>query len=237
VTILELHSGLGYRKQEVSQLALHPLVEANMNQNNTKHQPKEHQGIDLIKYADSTIIPSRSRYQLQNFVIGKHDTNPMRWRQILLEAQQLAYNIRMAELDIQRKQIEIERLLATGDPIDEIEAEEKRIGIIMTERALKAAELEFSWLQEAATETGAYTLKEIEEDQPRYWEARLLRQAEIEQLATRNGVSSGNLESMNSAGLLAKENEEWNMLPGNLTGPQASTELAPSKQLSTTERG
>jgi len=203
----------------------------------TTCEPKEHQGIDLIKYADSTIIPSRSRYQLQNFVIGKHDTNPMRWRQILLEAQQLAYNIRMAELDIQRKQIEIERLLATGDAIDAIEAEEKRIGIIMTERALRGAELEFSWLQEAATETGAYTLEEIEEDQPLYWEARLLRQAEIEQLATRNGVSSGNLESMNSAGLLAKENEEWNMLPGNSTGPQASTEPDPSRQLSITERG
>jgi len=207
-----------------------------MNQNNTTNKSKEHQGIDLIKYADNTIIPSRSRYQLQNFVIGKHDTNPMRWRQILLEAQQLAYNIRMAELDIQRKQIEIERLLQTGDPIDAIEAEEKRIGIIMTERALRGAELEFSWLQEAVMEIGSYSLEEIEADQPKYWEARLLRQAEIEQLAARNGISSGNLESMNSAGLLVKENEEWNMLPGNSTGPQASTELDPSRQLSTTEQ-
>jgi hypothetical protein len=191
--------------------------------------------INLVKHADDTIIPSRSRFQLRNFVIAKHDTNPMRWRQILLEAQQLAYNIRMAELDIQRKQLEIDKLLATGDPIDAIEAEEKRLGIIMTERALKGAQLEFQWLEEAAVEVGAYTLEQIEDDQPTYWNARLFRQAEMERLAAGNGMSLGNLESMNAAGLLVKENEEWNMLPGNLSGPQASTELDPSKQLSTPE--
>jgi hypothetical protein len=192
--------------------------------------------INLIKHADTTIIPSRSRFQLRNFVIAKHDTNPMRWRQILLEAQQLAYNIRMAELDIQRKQLEIENLLKTGDPIDAIEAEEKRLGIIITERALSGAKLEFQWLEEAAIEVGAYTLEEIEADQQNYWNARLFRQAEMEQLASRSAMSLSNLESMNAAGFLVKENEEWNMLPGNLTGPQASTELDPSRQLSMPEQ-
>lgn len=198
-------------------------------------EEEEHNGVNLMKYADNTIIPSRSRFQLRNFVLGKQDTAPMQWRQILLEAQQLAYNIRMAELDIQRKKIEMERLLETGDELDAIEAEEKRVGIIMTERALTGAELEFSWLQEAAKEIGAYTLEEIEEDQPNYWAARLSRKAEMEQLAAHNAISSGNLESMTLAGLLTKENESWNMLPGDSTGLQNNTELDPSRQLTTTE--
>jgi hypothetical protein len=154
---------------------------------------------------NNSVIPSRSKYQLRNFVIGQHDTKPMQWRQILIEAQSLAYNIRMAELDVQRKHIEIERLLKTGDPIDAIEAEEKRLGIILTERTLKGAEAEFTWLQEIANEVGEYTFEQIEDNQPEYWELRLNRQAGLDRLALTEGITSGNLQSLLNAGLLNRE--------------------------------
>jgi len=155
----------------------------------------------------NTTLPSRSKYQLRNFIIGQHDTRPMQWRQILLEAQSLAYNIRMAELDIKKKHLEIDRLLATGNAIDAIEAEEKRLGIILTERTLAGAQLELDWLGEIAAEIGAFSLEDIEADQPEYWQLRLQRQAGLDRLALTEGVSQANLQSMLSAGLLDKEDK------------------------------
>ncbi len=162
---------------------------------------------NLTQTARSTILPSRSRYQLRNFVIGQHDTKPMQWRQVLLEAQQLAYNIAMAELDIKRKEIEIQRLHATGDELDAIDAEEKRLGIAFTQRVLAGARLELSWLEEFAHEIGEYTLDQIEANQSDYWKLRLQRQAGIDQMAAQQGIGAANLQSMLSAGLLQKEEQ------------------------------
>lgn len=150
-------------------------------------------------------ITTRSRYQLANFVIGQHDTAPMRYRQILIEAQDLSCKIRMAELDIAKKRIEIERLRASGDPIEAIEAEEKQIGITLTEQALRGAMVELAWLQEMATETGEFTFEQIEADQPAYWASRLSRQSELERLSAQSGITAANLQSMLGAGLLKKE--------------------------------
>ncbi len=83
--------------------------------------------MDLQPYTETTVIPARTRYELAQFVIGQHATAPMRWRQLLIEAQDMAYKIRLAELDCQKKRVQIERLLDTGDDIDAIEAEEKSL--------------------------------------------------------------------------------------------------------------
>jgi hypothetical protein len=156
---------------------------------------------------ENCLTTSRSRYQLRHFVIGQHDTPQMRWRQIVIEAQMLAYNIRMAELDIRRKEIEIERLMASGDELDAIEAEEKRLGIVLTERTLAGARLELGWLDELAQEVGEFTPEQIEANQPEYWQARLARQAGLERMSAQQGIGTGNLQSMLSAGLLTKEDQ------------------------------
>jgi hypothetical protein len=170
--------------------------------------------MNLERYTSQTIIPSRSRYQLRQFVIGAHDTAPMQWRQILIEAQDLAYKIRLAELDCERKRIEIDKLLSTGDRLDAIEAEEKQLGLTITERTLQGAHLELGWLQELANEVGPYTIDEIEADQHNYWQARLSRQAGMDQLSATQGITTGNLESMRLAGLLTKEDDQCAISPG-----------------------
>jgi hypothetical protein len=170
--------------------------------------------MELDHYTANTIITERTRYQLEHFVIGQHDTPQMQWRQILLEAQQLAFNIRMAELDIERKRIEAHKLLSTGDPLDAIEAEEKQIGIILTERTLAGARMEMSWLEELATTTGSYTTEEIESNQPEYWQLRLTRQADVEIYASQHSISAGNTQSMLNAGLL-KQEMPCAITPGN----------------------
>jgi hypothetical protein len=119
----------------------------------------------------------------------------------------------MAELDVERKQIEIHKLLSTQDPLDAIEAEEKELGIIITERTLAGARMELGWLQELADEVGSFTHDEIETDQPNYWEARLNRQASLDQLGAELAVNPGNLQSMLQAGLIQAE-------PRSLTAPE-----------------
>jgi hypothetical protein len=163
--------------------------------------------MNLEPYVVDTIVPSRTRFQLRHFVIGQHDTAPMQWRQILIEAQDLAYKIRMAELNVEKSRIEIHRLLSTGDPVDAITAEEKQIGVTLTERTLQGARLELRWLSEMADEIGPHTAAEIEADQPEYWDRRLTRQAGLDRMAAIEGVSAGNLQSMLSAGLLHREGD------------------------------
>jgi len=158
-------------------------------------------------YNKKIVIPSRTRYQLSQFVIGQHDTPQMQWRQILIEAQDLAYKIRSAELDCEKKKIEIHKLLSSGNPIEAIEAEEKKLGLELTERTLNGARLELEWLQELAEETGSYSMEEIEDNQHEYWTARLSRQAGMDQLSATQGIGVGNLESMRLIGLLAKSDE------------------------------
>jgi len=171
--------------------------------------------MNLEPYTAQTVIPSRTRFQLRQFVIGQHDTAPMQWRQILIEAQDMAYKIRMAELDVERKRIEIHKLLSTGDPIDAIDAEEKQLGITLTERTLAGARMELGWLQELADEIGPHTFDEIEADQLNYWQLRLSRQAGLDQLALQQGISQANLQSMLSAGLLNKEEAPCAISHGN----------------------
>lgn len=172
--------------------------------------------MNLEKYTSNTIIPSRTRFQLRHFVVGLHDTPAMQWRQILIEGQDMAYKIRMAELSIEKAKIEIHKLLSTGDPIDAIEAEEKQLGMTLTERTLQGARMELQWLQEMAEEVGPFTFEEIEDDQPEYWTKRLQRQADIDQFSIANGISTGNVQSMLNAGLLSEKGEEQCAIsPGN----------------------
>jgi len=171
--------------------------------------------MNLEPYTQTTIAPSRSRFQLRHFVVGQHDTPQMQWRQIIIEAQNLAFNIRMAELSIEKSRIEAHKLVSTGDPLDAIEAEEKQLGIVLTERTLAGARLEMSWLEELAEEIGSYTLEEIEDDQPNYWAKRLQRQAEIDQFSAHNGIGAGNVQSMLNAGLLENKEGPCAISPGN----------------------
>lgn len=170
--------------------------------------------MNLEPFTHNTIIPSRSRYQLQHFVIGQHDTKPMQWRQLLLEAQDLIFKIRMAELDVETAEIQIGRLQATGDPLDAVEVERKSVGLTLTRRLIAAARLELAWLQEIAVEVGVFSLDDIEADQEEYWRRRLSRQAELDMLSGRQGIGVGNLQSMLQAGLIV-ENQQCAISPGS----------------------
>ena len=153
-----------------------------------------------IRDAIAEIQQPRSRYQLVHFVIGQHDTPEMRFYQLCLELQDMGYKLRMAQLGVRKAQVEIARLQATGDELDALEAEEKRIGLEQTEIVMRGAERELAILTDLFDEAQKFTRDEIEHAQPEYWQKRLTRQTNLQLMA--GGVQWAQLDSLRQAGLL-----------------------------------
>ena len=142
----------------------------------------------------------RSRYQLIHFVIGQHDTPEMRFYQLCLELQDMGYKLRMAQLAVRKGEVEIRRLVETGDELDAIEAEEKQVGLDQTRIVMGGAERELAVLTDLFDESTHYTRDEIEHAQVDYWKARLTRQTNLQLMA--GGVQWAQLDAMRQVGLL-----------------------------------
>ena len=153
-----------------------------------------------ITEAIAEIQQPRSRYQLIHFVIGQHDTPEMRFYQLCLELQDMGHKLRLAELGVRKGEIEIARLLETGDELDAIEAEEKQVGLEQTQIVMRGAEREIAILTDLFDESQKFTRDEIEHAQPEYWQKRLTRQTNLQIMA--GGVQWAQLDSMRQVGLL-----------------------------------
>ena len=123
----------------------------------------------------------RSKYQLETFVVNQHDTEEMRYFQTLLELQSLFFGIRRLTLSVKKADIEIARLRATGDEIDDILAQEKELHSEENRLALIGSKREWDLLLQIWQQFPVkYTREQIEIAQPDYWKLRLRRQAELE---------------------------------------------------------
>lgn len=94
---------------------------------------------DIDKYFTPEIVATfasvqqpRSEFQIEKFVIGQHPTPEMQYYQTILEIQNLYYTIKQVALEMKKTEIEIERLRATGDEIDEVNAQIKELGLEQT---------------------------------------------------------------------------------------------------------
>ena len=159
-----------------------------------------------ITEAIAEIQQPRSRFQLVHFVIGQHDTPEMRFYQLCLELQDMGYKLRMAQLSVRKSEVEIARLLATGDELDAIEAEEKQVGLEQTQIVMRGAERELAILTDLFDESQKFTRDEIEHAQPEYWEKRLTRQTNLQLMS--GSVDAGQLTSLHNAGLLDQAIED-----------------------------
>jgi hypothetical protein len=158
----------------------------------------------LSKLSQTQIIPSRSKFQIEHFVIGQHDTPEMRYQQILIEGADLAYKIKMAEIGIEKTKIEIKKLKKTGDELDALEAKEKELGMAYTSLVLESTRYEYAVLEGLFNQYINYSYEDIEANQPEYWKARLTRQAEIDIAQSRQGITAGNLTSLINAKFLER---------------------------------
>ena len=153
-----------------------------------------------IREAIEEIQQPRSRYQLIHFVLGQHDTPEMQFYQLMMELQDMGYKLRMARLGVKKLEIEIARLLETGDELDAIEAEEKQVNLEQTMIVMRGAEREVAVLEDIFNSCQHYTRDEIEHAQPEYWEKRLTRQTNLQIMS--GGVQGAQLDSMRQIGLL-----------------------------------
>jgi hypothetical protein len=153
-----------------------------------------------IHDAIAEVQQPRSRYQLVHFVLGQHDTPEMQFYQLMLELQDMGFKLRMAQLNVRKTEVEITRLLETGDELDAIEAEEKQVGLEQTQIVMKGAQREIAILEDIFNECQHYTRDEIEHAQPEYWQARLTRQTNLQMMS--GNVQWAQLDSMRQIGLL-----------------------------------
>ena len=153
-----------------------------------------------IHDAIAEVQQPRSRYQLIHFVLGQHDTPEMQFYQLMLELQDMGFKLRMAELNVKKTEVEITRLLETGDELDAIEAEEKQVGLEQTQIVMKGAQREIAILEDIFNTCEHYTRDEIEHAQPEYWQARLTRQTNLQMMS--GNVQWAQLDSMRQIGLL-----------------------------------
>ena len=153
-----------------------------------------------IQDAIAEIQQPRSRYQLIHFVLGQHDTPEMQFYQLMLELQDMGHKLRMAEIGVRKAEIEIARLLETGDELDALEAEEAQVGLEQTLIVMKGAQREIAILEDIFNTCQHYTRDEIEHAQPEYWQARLTRQTNLQMMS--GNVQWAQLDSMRQIGLL-----------------------------------
>jgi hypothetical protein len=153
-----------------------------------------------IHDAIAEVQQPRSRYQLIHFVIGQHDTPEMQFYQLMLELQDMGYKLRMTQLNVKKTEVEIARLLETGDELDAIEAEEKQVGLEQTLIVMKGAQREIAILEDIFNTCQHYTRDEIEHAQPEYWQKRLTRQTNLQMMS--GNVQWAQLDSMRQIGLL-----------------------------------
>jgi hypothetical protein len=145
---------------------------------------------------------SRSNFQIEKFVVNQHDTEEMRYFQTLLELQSLYYTIKVVSLEMQKSEIEIQRLRATGDPIDEIDAQIKEVGLEQTRLIGIGSFRELDTLIEIYNSFPTkYTRDEIEKAQEQYWSLRLRRQSVLESIGGSQAQAS-HLDALRQMGAL-----------------------------------
>ena len=153
-----------------------------------------------IHDAIAEVQQPRSRFQLVHFVIGQHDTAEMMFYQTVIELQDMFFKLRMAQIGLRKAEVEIRRLLETGDELDALEAEEKQVGLEQTLIVMRGAEREIAVLTDLFNESQKFTRDEIEHAQPEYWQKRLTRQTNLQLMS--GNVDAGQLTSLHNAGLL-----------------------------------
>lgn len=155
---------------------------------------------ERIAESIAEIQQSRSRYQLEHFVIGQFDTPEMQFLQICIELQDMEYKLATATIALQQSDEKIKRLRAKGTvkhslKADMLDLEQKQTRLLMI-----GAEREVAILRELFVASPKYTRAEIEQSQPEYWRLRLSRQYQLQEVT--RSVGWAQLDAMIQAGIM-----------------------------------
>lgn len=142
--------------------------------------------IENLKEDMDAIQQNRSNFQIKNFVIAQHMTPGRQRMQCVLELQIKMFNIRGAQLDAEKLNIEIDHLKSGGErygdyeeKLNQIEIEKKKLELAQIELGrigqVREAECLYSILQQLPK----FTREEYEEQERLYWTMRLNEQLEL----------------------------------------------------------
>ena len=163
---------------------------------------------ERIVEAIAEVQQPRSRFQLERFVLGQHATAEMQYYQTCLELQDMIYKYKLAQINVQKAELKISKLRATGDDMDELKAQERELALDQTRIAMLGAERELAHLVQIwESFEHKFTRAEIETAQPDYWKARLTANARA-MLMGGTSVNAAHIEAMEQAGILGSFIEE-----------------------------
>jgi hypothetical protein len=157
---------------------------------------------DEIDKAIAEVQQPRSRFQIERFVLGQHATPEMKYYQTVLELQDMIYKYKLAQIAVKKTEVQISKLRATGDEIDELKAQEKELALVQTRFVMIGHERELAHLVDIWNSfEHKYTRAEIEATQPDYWQQRLTNNAKA-MLLGGSAVNPAHIEAMDQAGVL-----------------------------------
>lgn len=158
-------------------------------------------GINLNKY-----YSGRTKFQLEHFVQMEHDCPERQFLQLIMELKALRDGWYIDTLEMKKIEIQIDRLLATKDEIDHIEALKKEYTLATLKEGMEYREREIKNILEALRKLPKiYTYEEIENAESRYWEKRLARQATEDMMSAQTGINPGNIRSIIQANTSLKK--------------------------------
>lgn len=156
----------------------------------------------MTDYADlaAQIDQSRSRFQIERFVVGQHHTIEMQYVQLVRELAGLQEALEESELRALKLEAEAEELRETSRKSDGYEADLKERQASSVRRRMVSVRREMRMMEELFASYPMFTREDIEEAQEQYWRERLLRTAALQALA--GGVEWAQAEAVWQAGAL-----------------------------------
>ena len=142
-----------------------------------------------LEQAFCSVNAGRSNYQIENFVIGTHDTATRQYQQCVIELQTKTYSIR-------RQIIEQRKMIKKFD--NEKDADEKELfGISLEEMqmTLDSEVREWNTLYNIFQSMPKFTQQEFQDAEAEYWQLRLARQSQ-EDIMAHGRISVGNLDAL-----------------------------------------
>ena len=140
-----------------------------------------------LEAAIEAIQQPRTRFQLEHFVIGAHDTPEMQFRQCVMELRSQIRTYRVCDIGRRRMEREVDRLKESDDLDADLDLEEKEINLSELLISMRGAEREINCLMDLFNNMAHFTRDEIDHAQPEYWEKRLNRQAQLSIMAGKIG--------------------------------------------------
>ena len=152
--------------------------------------------IDFSKYT-----AGRTSFQLERFVMQEHDLPERKFLQLMMELKSMRDGFISDCFEIEKLKIEIKRLIATNDEIDNLEACKKQHILRQCEENMIFREREIKTIVRLINALPKiYTYDEIEAAESVYWEHRLTRQAFEDMVSAQTGINQGNVRANIQAG-------------------------------------